>query len=303
MRLLKYLALSVLFTSTVQAAGYDIVLYPLSFDSEKSSWSLGKGKMITNRDGYDNQASFTLDSKAIVFSSNRSGDHNDIYRYSIADGKYTQITHTPDESEYSPTDTANGLQYVVEQGVPHQSVWLKQSGQVRQRAINSYIPAGYYATHPEVGTLIWARYAYSLYFEPKGQEANEGHFTVANVGRSLHVIPHSKTFSYLAKKQDGDRQITQFDPAQKSHRKLVSLDSGSEDYAWSGQQLAGSPWIFNASTDGLRAWQSSVNDSATAQIGWQDVQTLTPPSLSHQTANRIAVSPDNRYITIVWSRK
>ncbi|MCL1079717.1 hypothetical protein L2734_16365 [Parashewanella spongiae] len=300
---MKSLTLSVLLTSTVQAAGYDIVLYPLSFDSETSSWSLGKGKMLTNREGYDNQASFTQDSKGIVFSSNRNANHNDIYRYNIEANTFTQLTNTPDESEFSPTDTASGLQYVVEQAVPRQSVWVKQAGQARQRAIKSYIPAGYYATHPELGTLIWARYAYSLYFEPKGQEANEGHFTVANAGRSLHVVPNSKTFSYLLKKQDGDRQITQFDPLQNSHRKLVSLDSGSEDYAWSGQQLVGSPWIFNASDDGLFAWQLPETGLPSAQTGWQKVTSLVPPSKDHKMANRIAVSPNNRYITIVWSRK
>ncbi|MBM7071429.1 PD40 domain-containing protein [Shewanella sp. 202IG2-18] len=300
-RLLTLLSISLLSNCAI-AGGYDIQLYPLHFDEAKQKWSIGKGKSITERDGYDNQASFTRNSKSVVFVSDRKGQFNDIYRYDINTGKITQLTDTPNESEFSPTDTENGLEYVVEQGVPHQSVWYQQGNKPRTRAINSMIPTGYYATNPELGTLMWARYAYSLYFEPKGESANEGHFVASNVGRSLHVIPNTLTFSYLHKLMDGNRIVKSFNPASKQHQALVSLGTGSEDYAWGGLKASGLSWIFNVENGKLRAWPYEQNGNDFSKTSWTPVADLIPPTPQHQTANRIAISPDNRFMTIIWSR-
>ncbi|RLV60588.1 hypothetical protein D5018_06470 [Parashewanella curva] len=286
----------------VLATGTDISIYPLSFDTKTQQWSIGKGQAVTNRDGYDNQASFALDGQSIFFSSNRSGAHTDIYQYQFFNGDIYQITNTPDESEFSPNETSEGLKYVVEQGVPHQSVWLQKGGKPRERAINSLIPSGYYAVHSKLGTLLWARYAHALYFEPKGQQADERHFVTDHVGRSIHVVPNQQRFSYVKKKMNGDQVVTVFDPIRKSHQEIVSLGSGNEDYAWSGQALTQSAWLFNLDGTELRAWRLEQKPSSTIPMSWQSVAEITPPSARHHSPYRIAVSPDNRYLTIVWNR-
>lgn len=290
------------------AAGYDISLHPLAFNHQDLSWNIGSGRLLTDRSGYDNQPSFTLDSSSILFASDRGGLHNDIYQYQfirdgVATATITQLTDTPKESEYSPQPAANGIRYVVEQGVPHQSVWIEKAGSPRQRAINSMIPSGYYARHPSLGTLIWARYAYSLYFEPLGAQADERHFVVANAGRSIHAIPNEKAFSYLHKQPDGDRVIKRFAPISGSHTPLISIGNGSEDYGWSSNG-----WIFNIEENQLRAWPVSSKTDHTDQTlqwqstQWQAVTQLEPPTLAHHSASRIAISPDNRHIAIVWAR-
>lgn len=295
------------------ADGYDILLYPLHFDAINASWQLGEAKAVTAREGYDNQPSFTSDSSSILFASDRGGPHNDIYRYQfnrdgVATATITQLTDTPRESEYSPQPAPNGTRYVVEQGIPHQSVWIEETGTARKRAINSMIPSGYYAHHPEIGTLIWARYAYSLYFEPLGEVADERHFVVANAGRSIHAIPNEQAFSYLHKQPDGERVIKRFAPDSASHTPLVSVGSGSEDYGWSSNG-----WIFNIDANRLRAWPSSSKTTHTDQTLqwqstqwqsalWQTVSKLAPPTQAHHSPSRIAISPDNRQIAIVWAR-
>jgi len=310
--------LASIITTPSLASGYDIWLYPLKFDAVNADWQLGKAKAITIREGYDNQPSFTSDSQAILFTSDRGGAHNDIYQYHINDshithkhqtendevnGLLTQVTDTEDESEYSPQPAANGIRYVVEQGMPHQSVWIEKTGIPRQRAINSMIPSGYYAHHPELGTLIWARYAYSLYFEPLGEVADERHFVVANAGRSIHAIPNDRAFSYLHKQPDGDRVIKRFTPKSGSHTPLIGIGNGSEDYGWSSNG-----WIFNIDASQLRAWPSSSNTDHTNQIfqwqsaQWQAVTHLEPPTPAHHSPSRVAISPDNRHIAIVWAR-
>lgn len=289
------------------ASGYDIWLYPLTFDSQTTEWQLGSASPISNREGYDNQPAFSSDSQHILFASDRSGEHNDIYQYQLnknSNSRVKQLTHTPNESEYSPQpilggqDKIAGIRYIIEQGVPHQSVWQQVDQQTPSRTIKSMIPTGYYAHHPELGTLLWARYAYSLYFEASStshstQGADERHFVVANAGRSIHVIPHEKAFSYLHKQQDGDRVIKRFNPLSGSHTPLIGVGNGSEDYAWSNNG-----WIFNIDTNQLR----SVNTLKPGQKAWQSISTLHPPTKLHHSPSRVAISPDLKHMAIVWSR-
>lgn len=297
-------------SSLAYGSGYDIWLYQLNFDTQKPHWQLGSATEVSNRDGYDNQPAFTPDSQSIIFASDRGGQHNDIYQYHLNQGlksRFSQLTHTPNESEFSPqslinthtSDSKSGIRYVIEQGVPHQSVWQKVSEQAPTRAIKSMIPAGYYAHHPDLGTLIWARYAYSLYFEAlsndaQSSSADERHFVVANAGRSIHAIPNDKAFSYLHKQQDGQRVIKRFDPKSASHTPLISVGNGSEDYSWSSNR-----WIFNIDGEQLR----SVNTLKPEQGAWQSVATLLPPTPLHHNPSRIAISPDLKHMAIVWSRK
>ncbi|GIU35237.1 hypothetical protein TUM3794_02620 [Shewanella colwelliana] len=282
------------------ANGYDIWLYPLEVNSNATQpWALGQKVAITNRTGYDNQPSFSADSQSLLFTSDRGSQHNDIYRYHIGNANLEQLTHTPTESEYSPQASRNGVRYVVEQGVPHQSVWQQtehpDGWSPRERGIQSMIPSGYYATHEQLGTLIWARYAYSLYFEPLGASADERHFVVADAGRSIHVMPQQNAFSYLHKQPDGDRVIKRFEPISNTHQALISVKQGSEDYGWSSDG-----WIFNIEQQTLRAWkyQSQPNNNR-----WQMVTELVAPTPYHHSPSRVAISPDSRYIAIVWQRK
>ncbi|GIU23656.1 hypothetical protein [Shewanella sp. MBTL60-007] len=296
-----YALLTGLFISgSIQAAGFDIWLYPLDYNEAEQQWHLGEAKAVTERDGYDNQPSFSPDGQNLLFTSDRVDSQNDIYQYRLDNASLSQLTFTPDQSEYSPQAYAtagNGVQikYVVEQGVPHQSVWQQSANTPRQRAINSLIPAGYFASDERLGTLIWARYAYSLYFEPVGETADERHFVVDNVGRSIHAIPNDKAFSYLHKQLDGDRIIKRYSPLDNSHQRLIALPpSANEDYTWSQDN-----WLFNIDGGDLVGWKA---DQMT-QPEWQLVSSISPPSADHLSPSRIAISPDNKHLAVVWQRK
>ena len=291
---------SLLIPSSIQAAGFDIWIYSLDYNDTNQQWTLGEARAVTERDGYDNQPSFSPDSQNLLFTSDRIDAQNDIYQYRLADKSLSQLTFTPEQSEYSPQAFASGsdnyqLKYVVEQGVPHQSVWQQTSGSPRERAINSYIPTGYFASDERLGTLIWARYAYSLYFEPKGETADERHFVVENVGRSIHNIPNDQAFSYLHKQLDGDRVIKRFSPQDNSHSPLITLaSSASEDYAWSQNN-----WLFNIDSGHLNGW----NSASKQQADWRILSPISAPTERYIKASRIAVSPDSKHLAVVWQRK
>jgi hypothetical protein len=61
---------------------------------------------ITNRVGYDNQPTFSLDSKKIIYVSIKEDKQADIYFYDIKKKKNTLFTKTP-ISEYSPVSTSD----------------------------------------------------------------------------------------------------------------------------------------------------------------------------------------------------
>ncbi|ABZ75243.1 conserved hypothetical protein [Shewanella halifaxensis HAW-EB4] len=290
------------------AAGFDIWIYKLNYQDNQQQWTVTDGRPVTERDGYDNQPNFSPDSSQLLFTSDRQAApnsnsqtpaaHNDIYQFQIADSHIEQLTFTPEQSEYSPqafkTDKATKqITYVVEQGVPHQSVWQQTGNAPRKRAIKSLIPTGYYATNENLGTLLWARYAYSLYFEPNGETADERHFVVANVGRSIHAIPNDEAFSYLHKQLDGDRLIKRYSPKDNSHTALIALpNSASEDYAWSQNN-----WLFNIDNGQLVAWNRASKNS------WQLISSIPLPNANYLSASRITISPDNQHLAIVWQRK
>ncbi|WP_394201386.1 TolB family protein [Shewanella waksmanii] len=283
--------------SHAQADGYDIYLYSLTAPTaDQPNWEVSQEPTaITQRAGYDNQASFSPDSQAVVFASNRgnSDGFTDIYQYEIATGKHTQLTDTANRGEFSPQWNQDQLTYVVEQGIPHQSVWQQGPNQAETRLINSFIPAGYYAHNPKLGTLIWARYAYSLYFEPTNEQADERHFVVSNAGRSIHAMPNGQQFSYLHKQTDGDWVIKAFDPLKQSHQDIIALTGGSEDYAWSQNG-----WLFNMYNNELRVAQ--YQGMPLSQ--WQTLAQLTPPTAKHHTPSRLSISPNGQYLTVVWHR-
>src|ERR1700760_4851316 len=59
---------------------------------EHGTVSVGPPVNITDRPGYDNQPSFTPDSKSILFTSVRADAQADIYRYDLTSRSTTQVT-------------------------------------------------------------------------------------------------------------------------------------------------------------------------------------------------------------------
>ncbi|MBA2610355.1 MAG: PD40 domain-containing protein [Bacteroidetes bacterium] len=82
----------------------DTDIWLFKIEKNKTDLKLSDPKNITNRPGYDNQPSFSTDSKKIYYVSIREGKQADIYTYEIGSGKTLQFTKTK-ESEYSPTIT------------------------------------------------------------------------------------------------------------------------------------------------------------------------------------------------------
>ena len=84
----------------------DVWLFKLKTDKAKKS-ILTESVNISNRPGYDNQPSFSLDGKKIYYVSVREDMQADIYIYEIGSKKTMPLAITK-TSEYSPVITADG---------------------------------------------------------------------------------------------------------------------------------------------------------------------------------------------------
>lgn len=90
-----------------QMPNTDVWLF--SIETPKKIQTLTKPLNLTNREGYDNQPSFSADEKKIYYVSVREDNQADIYYYDLKTKKNIQFTKTA-ESEYSPTLVDHGKQ-------------------------------------------------------------------------------------------------------------------------------------------------------------------------------------------------
>ncbi|MBL7918879.1 MAG: PD40 domain-containing protein [Bacteroidia bacterium] len=104
----KYsILLCVLLSCFLKAQLPDTDVWFFKLEKTKTDLKLSNPKNITKRTGYDNQPSFSNDSKKIYYVSIHEDKQSDIYIYDIGSEKTVQLTKTK-ESEYSPVPTSDG---------------------------------------------------------------------------------------------------------------------------------------------------------------------------------------------------
>jgi hypothetical protein len=266
------------------AAGTDVYL----FDRQNNYQLIAN---ISDRDGYDNQPSFTLDNKSVLFSSDREGGQTDIFKYDIKTGKTSNLTQTSDKNEYSAQPHSDErFNYILQEGVPYQNLWHRSyEGGTSERVLTSYVPAAYYAIN-EKGVLFWGRYAFSLFFEPAGVDVGpaigESLFVMDKAGRSIHPIPNSTLFSVVHKQMNGAWAIKSYDPDTKAMTPMVSIGSDNEDYCWTPEGK-----MVRANGDELTEFDPTTATS------WESVTTLKVNGFVK--GGRCSVSKDGRYLAIV----
>jgi Tol biopolymer transport system component len=277
-------SLLAIFSLSATAAGTDVYL----FDRHNDYRFVAN---ISDRDGYDNQPSFTLDSSSVLFSSDRVGGQTDIFKYDIQTGQTHNLTDTPDKNEYSAQPRSHErFNYILQEGAPYQNLWhTSYEKGASERVLTSYVPAAYYAIN-EKGVLFWGRYAFSLFFEPAGVDVGpaigESLFVMDKAGRSIHSIPNSTSFSVVHKQMNGNWVVKSFDPDTKAMTPMVSIGADNEDYCWTPE---GKMLRANGST--LTTYNPKT------EAGWETVTELVGGQFVK--GGRCSVSSDGRYLAIV----
>jgi hypothetical protein len=270
----------------------DVFLAPLTVRDGRAE--VGPAVNVTNRPGYDNQPSFTPDSRSILYTSTREDAQSDIYRYDIAAHAITRVRKTP-ESEYSAAVMPGGGRFSVirVEMDSTQRLWSFALDGTDPRVILPAIkPVGYHAwadsTHLALFVLGAGRAPATLQFA----DIRTSHVdTIArNIGRSLLPIPGGHGFSFIQYGADTSLVVVRLDPKTgvvTSNSSLVKMPFRTDYVAWLGRSL-----LIAGNGNTLVEWTGSGDWTPVADLS----SVLTGVS-------RLAVSPDGKWLAIVAAPK
>jgi len=265
----------------------DIYLAPLSMQNGRPV--VGAPLNLTNRPGYDNQPSFTPDSKTILYTSTREDAQSDIYKIAIATKAITRVT-TTSESEYSATVMPGGMRFSVirVERDSTQRLWsFGIDGADPRVVIESLKPVGYHAwiDANNLALFVLGRPNALVHTDIRTQKSD----TLARrIGRSLAPLPGGGGFSFVRQEDSSSTLVAATWPGFVT-TDLVALPRGVQDIAWVSPSvvLAGSGSRLLAWTKGAASWEPVADFGA---AGLTDI-------------TRLAVSPDGHWLAIVATPK
>ena len=194
---------------------------------------------ITNKNGYDNQPSFSNDDKGIYFVSVKEPNQTEIFFYSIKNKTTTPLRQTR-ESEYSPTQTidAKFITSVVVLADSSQQLFnydvtnILAPEAISKNAINT----------DSVGYFTWLSKDTILYYkltEPHSLRAwdlktNKDAWICNNPTRAFKKIKNTQQFIYGIK-DSTSVQFRIYNPTLKESKFFTSYPSLNEDFIWNNE--------------------------------------------------------------------
>lgn len=187
---------------------------------------------ITHRAGYDNQPTFSLDGKSILYVLIDSTKQADIYQYSIS--KKTTINITKSQvSEYSPTIIPGGLGFssVVVEKDSAQRVWQFNLDGTFKTIVHEGTDSIGYHTWLGADTLMYYKLTEPHSLRVLDLKTNKDVWICNNPTRAFKKIGNSSRFIYGIK----DSTSTQFriyNPALRESSLYATYPSVNEDFIW-----------------------------------------------------------------------
>jgi dipeptidyl aminopeptidase/acylaminoacyl peptidase len=267
-----------------QRPSSEIFLAPLSI--KDGSPVVGQAVNVSAHAGYNNQPSFTPDSRSMLFTSDRDGGQTDIYRLDLASRAISRVTSTP-ESEYSASVTPDGKRFSVirVEADQTQRLWsFAMNGSDPKIVINDLKPVGYHAwlDAENVVSFVLGSPNALVHTDVKSQKSDT---LGQNIGRSLLSLPQKGGFSFT-QRVDSSFVVKVMEWPSKGIRDLVAMPRGAQDLVWVNKDvlLAGAGAELQSWKTGAKTWTPIV------------VEGLT-------NISRLAISPDGKWIAIVAELK
>ena len=241
---------------------------------------------ITNRRNvYDNQPSFTPDSRSILYTASY-GDQTEIHRYYLASGRTTRITRTA-ESEYSPSSIPGdrALSVVRVEQDANQRLWrFTMEGMDQDLLLPNIAPVGYHEwANPETVLL------FVLGSPPTLQTANvlteNSEVLAENIGRILKKIPNRDAWSFVQKTDQNEGWISSVTTESGQIEPLVRTLNEDGFHAWTSEGV-----LLGSQGKELYQWNPSLEDN------WRRIADL---SYLSGPISRIAISPNSSTIAVV----
>lgn len=282
-------ALGLATSATAQQAASNPEIYLLPLSIRGNAVSVGTAVNITNREGYDNQPSFTADGRELFFTSVRADSQADIYKYHLEAKTTERLTKTAPESEYSATQLPYPKNFSVirVEKDSTQRLWtLAPDGSDGRPTFANIKPVGYHTwidTYHAALFVLGSPNALVLADTRTGR----GDTLARNIGRSLVTLPHGNGFSFFARRgQDWIVTIVRLTRANKVAyiQPVVAAPSGMDYIAWIGGSAIG------GTGSRLLVWTPGTD-------AWREVADLSAQGITR--ISRIVVSRDLKHLAIV----
>jgi hypothetical protein len=281
-------------TTIAQAAPPSTDVYLAPVKMQRGQLVVGSVVNITNRPGYDNQPSFTPDSKSILFTSVRADAQADIYRYDLRTKSTSRVTSTT-ESEYSATVFGDGSRFsaIRVEADSTQRLWsFRLDGGDPRVLFEAIKPVGYHAwvDSTTVAMFVLGRPNALVIADTHGGRVD----TVArDVGRSLLPLPNGGGFSFVQRMPDSSRILMAVDMRGSGRDRrtvsmpLVRMPTQADYVTWLEPAVA-----IAGSGSQLLLWRGGRKSGQ-----WSNLVDLSRYGL--RRISRLALSPDHSWLAIV----
>jgi hypothetical protein len=187
---------------------------------------------ITHRAGYDNQPTFSLDGKSILYVVIDSTKQAEIYQYNISKKTYINLTKS-DVSEYSPTILPNGSGFscVVVEKDSAQRVWkFNLDGKFHSIAHEGTDSIGYH-TWLNMDTLLYYKLTNPHSLRVLNIKTNVDHWLCDYPTRAFKKIGNSSQFIY-AIKDSVHTEFRIYNSTLRESKIYTTYPSANEDFIW-----------------------------------------------------------------------
>ncbi len=236
---------------------------------------------ISSNKGYDNQPSFWSDGESVLYARTVEGQ-TEIARYYLGSGNTIIITNTFGGSEYSPTLMPDGRISSIRLDTTGLQLLYAYTFQGIDELLVPDLKIGYHAwiNSNEIVAFVLGEPATLQIINTVSKKSR---ILKQRIGRSLHKIPGSSSFSYVDKSSDLWK-IYRMNPDTNESVFLTNVIEGSEDYAWTPNEE-----IIMGSDTKLFVWAKDREWIEFADLSSQGIKNIT----------RIAVSPDGKKLVVV----
>jgi len=246
---------------------------------------VGKPVNVSAHAGYNNQPSFTPDSRAILFTSDRDGGQTDIYRLDVASRAISRVTATP-ESEYSATVMPGGkrISVIRVEADQTQRLWsFAMDGSDPKLVIDALKPVGYHAWigNDDVVSFVLGSPNALVHTDVKTQKSDT---LGRDIGRSLLPLPQKGGFSFT-QRVDSVSVVRTMEWPNKATHDLIAMPKGAQDLVWANKET-----LLTATGTKLLFWKTGAKE-------WTGVANYAGGGLADLT--RLAISPDGKWIAVV----
>ncbi|MEP1035034.1 hypothetical protein [Ekhidna sp.] len=236
---------------------------------------------ISSNEGYDNQPSFWSDGESVLYARNVEGQ-TEIARYYLGSGNTMIITNTFGGSEYSPTLMPDGRISSIRLDTTGLQLLYAYTFRGLDEVLVPELKIGYHAwiNSDEIVAFVLGEPATMQIINTRSGKTR---IVGKNIGRSLHKIPGSSSFSYVDKSAE-QWLIKSMNPNTGKSVTLTPVIEGSEDYCWTPNEE-----IIMGAGSKLYIWKRGSEWIEFANLEAFDVTNIT----------RLSISPEGKKLVVV----